>query len=352
MSDVTIESIEIEISADAERADKALESLIDSLEKLKAACQGGLDGADKVAKGLEQIAQAAQGFEGINGDKLKQTAEALQSLQSLSSLPDLSGVAQSIQRLTAAVGGIGNADMTTFATNITEFARAVEPLSQMQGLDGIAQTLNSLSKIPRIAEGLQRVDMSQFAQNLQAAAAAIEPFTRQCERLGAAFNQMPAPVQQAVTALTSFSTSASQAQTGADRLGKSLKLINFMAIYTIVRRINDYLKGFVNASTEYVEALNLFTVTMGDAADEAMNFAEKVNAIMGIDISEWIKNQGVFKQLVSGFGMVEEKANLVSQNLTQLGYDISSYFNLSVEDAMLKLQSGIAGELEPLNLAA
>lgn len=34
--------------------------------------------------------------------------------------------------------------------------------------------------------------------------------------------------------------------------------------------------------------------------------------------------------------------------MTQLGYDLSSFFNISVEDSMQKLQSGIAGELEPL----
>jgi hypothetical protein len=38
----------------------------------------------------------------------------------------------------------------------------------------------------------------------------------------------------------------------------------------------------------------------------------------------------------------------MSKNLTQLGYDISSFFNISYEDAMQKLQSGVSGELEPL----
>ena len=38
----------------------------------------------------------------------------------------------------------------------------------------------------------------------------------------------------------------------------------------------------------------------------------------------------------------------MSQNLTQLGYDLSSYANIPIEEAMLKLQSGISGELEPL----
>lgn len=38
----------------------------------------------------------------------------------------------------------------------------------------------------------------------------------------------------------------------------------------------------------------------------------------------------------------------MSKNLTQLGYDLSSFFNISYEDAFQKLQSGISGELEPL----
>lgn len=69
---------------------------------------------------------------------------------------------------------------------------------------------------------------------------------------------------------------------------------------------------------------------------------------MGIDPAQWLRNQGVFNTLLTGFGDTAERAQLMSQNLTQLGYDISSFFNISIEDAMQKLQSGISGELEPL----
>lgn len=55
-----------------------------------------------------------------------------------------------------------------------------------------------------------------------------------------------------------------------------------------------------------------------------------------------------FNTLLSGFGSVADRSYLMSKNLTQLGYDISSFFNISVEDAMQKLQSGVSGELEPL----
>jgi hypothetical protein len=52
--------------------------------------------------------------------------------------------------------------------------------------------------------------------------------------------------------------------------------------------------------------------------------------------------------LLTGFGVAADKSALMSKNLTQLGYDLSSFFNITFADAMQKLQSGISGELEPL----
>lgn len=109
-----------------------------------------------------------------------------------------------------------------------------------------------------------------------------------------------------------------------------------------------YLGTAVNKSMEYTESLNLFNVAMGEYASEAQKYAEEVSQIMGIDPAEWLKAQGTFNILATGFGVAADKAAIMSKNLTQLGYDISSFYNINVQDAMLKLQSGLAGELEPL----
>ena len=70
--------------------------------------------------------------------------------------------------------------------------------------------------------------------------------------------------------------------------------------------------------------------------------------IMGIDPAEWMKNQGVFNTIITGFGVAGDKAAYMSKNLTQLAYDLSSFYNISFAESMQKVQSGIAGELEPL----
>ena len=118
--------------------------------------------------------------------------------------------------------------------------------------------------------------------------------------------------------------------------------------YAAITKGVSLIRSAIGKSADYVENVNLFTVAMGEYADEARGYAETVGEVMGIDPGEWMRNQGTFMTLATGFGVTGERANAMSQNLTQLGYDLSSFFNLPYEDAMQKLQSGLAGELEPL----
>ena len=131
----------------------------------------------------------------------------------------------------------------------------------------------------------------------------------------------------------------------SDIIGKITKV---SAAFAFAKRAGNYIGGFIKESNDYVENLNLFTASMGKYAKEAQKYAEIVSEAVGIDPSDWMRGQGVFNTLLTGFGNTGEKAAFMSKNLTQLGYDISSFFNIPVEESMQKLQSGISGELEPL----
>ena len=112
--------------------------------------------------------------------------------------------------------------------------------------------------------------------------------------------------------------------------------------------------SFTKKASDYTENMNLFRVSMGEllydseTKKSAFDLAKNAEEAMGIDSSEWIRAQGVFMTMATGFGVAGERAKVMSENLTQLGYDISSFYNLDTETAMLKLKSGLAGELEPL----
>jgi phage-related protein len=145
----------------------------------------------------------------------------------------------------------------------------------------------------------------------------------------------------------SASSGASSANTkSAASFGK---LATKVAVtYTALSKVGKVIASWMNESNEYIENVNLFSVSMGEYAESAMEYANTVSDLMGIDPSDWIRSQGVFMTLATGFGVVGDRANTMSQQLTQLGYDLSSFYNISVEEAMQKLKSGFAGELEPL----
>lgn len=159
-----------------------------------------------------------------------------------------------------------------------------------------------------------------------------------------------------------ISTDSSAASSNIDKVSKSLKGLNqhagktdktAKALKSLARSIRGIsvsgaLRGIVKDVNSYVENVNLFTISMGKYADEAMSYAKKVQSAMGVDISEFIRNQAIFKNMADGFGMAEDKAYTLSKGLTELAYDMSSFYNVGMEEVFQRLQSGVAGEIEPV----
>ena len=164
-------------------------------------------------------------------------------------------------------------------------------------------------------------------------------------------------IDNLVIEITSDSSGASSS---IDELAKSLNRLSKAAsggTTKKLRRLSTAIKGLLSTSViskaiseanKYVENVNLFTVAMGQYADSAMEYAKRVESVMGIDSSEFMRNQAIFKNMADGFGMAEDKAVALSQGLTELAYDISSLYNESLTVVFQRLQSGLAGEIEPV----
>lgn len=182
----------------------------------------------------------------------------------------------------------------------------------------------------------------EISSNSNSVASGIDALAQSLAKLKSA-SKGGAGLSSVAKQLNGVSTSSKQAA------GSFTDFFNKIRAGTrIIKGAFNTIKKFVGESNDYIENVNLFTVSMGEYAGEAMKYANAVSDAMGIDTSDWIRNQGVFMTLATGFGVASDRAATMSKNLTQLGYDLSSFYNISVEDAMQKLQSGLAGELEPL----
>ena len=141
-----------------------------------------------------------------------------------------------------------------------------------------------------------------------------------------------------------------EAAAKADLLTNSFmnQAVRITALVAVCRKLTDVISTGIENSMSYVENMNLFTVSLGQYSENASKYADTVRDALGIDPSGWIRTQGVFNTLIEGFGVGAEQAAYMSQNLTQLTYDIASFYNLSITDAEKKIQSAVAGELEPV----
>lgn len=134
----------------------------------------------------------------------------------------------------------------------------------------------------------------------------------------------------------------------ADKASKSFGVLKSVIKGLGLRQIASYVGGAVASINEYVETVNLFQVSMGEFYDEAMAYSQLVSEKMGVDPAQWMRSQGVFMSMAKGFGVTKEQAYALSESLTELSYDIGSLYNEDVESAATRLQSALAGEIEPI----
>lgn len=132
------------------------------------------------------------------------------------------------------------------------------------------------------------------------------------------------------------------------KLDKALTGLKIAGFTAILSKIGQKLGGFIKETNSYIETLNLFNVSFGELANSASEFANKFSGTLGVDIKDVQQYMSAFYNLANGFGVASDKAFLMSKNLTQLSYDLSSFYNISQDDAMKKLKSGLSGEIEPM----
>lgn len=109
-----------------------------------------------------------------------------------------------------------------------------------------------------------------------------------------------------------------------------------------VRRLGQLIGELVSESGSWIENLNLFEVTFGKASKETIDWAIDLSKQLGFSTNELVKFTGLFKQLSTSIGIAEDIGNSLSKTLTQIGIDITSFYNLTdITQAMEKLQAGI-----------
>lgn len=377
-----MQGIEFEIINDSNAAVVGIEKLSKALSNLKTDVGSGISAVSKAGAAISRLRKSLDGIDTKGmGDKLKAVSDAVNNLKIDPSVKVPASLSKNLAALNAAVAGSDTGKIISLGTalqsmersgnikissalpkNITELSTALSsldasnigklstltasltPLSEL-GKSQMNTFINQLKKLPEVINELEAADLDKFNQQMKDLAEAMRPFADEMNKVSAGFSAFPSRIQRLITSTERYNNVVGIANSRTNSLANTMKQLRNSVI---IAKIGSIFGKTVKKSAEYTEDLNLFTVSMGEYAKQAYEFAHSVSEIVGIDPAQWMRNQGVFNTIITGFGVSGDKAAYMSKNLTQLAYDLSSFYNMDVASAMQKVQSGIAGELEPM----
>lgn len=299
-----IDNLEIQITTSAAQAASELERLGTALESIKGSSSYP-NSLKTYAKNLTLLADSLGNISSTNLAKLSVLADALKGLDGIKNVNISPALSRNVATLASTVSKISTADIA----KLERLSNAIGKLGSLQSGTGNKLSLK-FSGLSNVGNSLTKIN-----SGLKTSTTLTQNFRAQTDILGKSWS-----------AVAGFITGA----------------------LVTLRRVAPTLKEWINQSNQYIENLNKFNVVMGEFAESEFEYAQRVNEVMGIDPAQWIQYESTFQTLGTGFGVASDRAAIMSRQLTQLGYDIASFNNISIEDSMQRVQSAFAGELEPV----
>ena len=262
-----------------------------------------------------------------------------------------------MQKANNFVNSINNISKITFNKNnmntpFEAMQKSMSTINQSAKGNNLASLIKTLDSIPDISNKLDDKEISIFTNKIKQLTEALGPLANELIRVSSSFALLPTNLKKINTTLYSTLKSLKNTKSSSKSIGDAIlgltSGIRFGVIIAGIAGITNTIGKFVNSSNEYIENMNLFKVSMGEMTDEAQKFINTFSETLGVDPSGLMRYMGLFNNLIEGFGIGSKEAYTMSKNLTQLSYDMSSYLNMPVEEAMQKLKSGISGEIEPM----
>lgn len=265
-------------------------------------------------------------------------------------------VAKIEQLESATTRGRSNQTKLANSTALEQFGRLKEQLATTQNLSispsvsdkFLADAETKLSKLRILMDNVSankytKSNLNQFATLAGSFAKMnIAENARQMKEFGKATQQSGDYVGKLSNGMNKASNSSSKFTEIMKKLAGAA--VRWRILYGAFSRVWNILSDTVDKAAAYEEALNLYTVALGEYADEASEWANKISSALYLDPKYIMQYTGALYNLVQGLGVSSDAAYIMSTNLTQLAYDMSSYLNIDVQSAYDKIQSAMTGQ--------
>lgn len=382
----TIDSLQIELSANATSAERSLGKLADTLIRLQSSLKGLSGGQfQNLSSGIQQLSASMQQFSGtvktadftriatglnklsaVNVQGVSAASKAINNLTTnLSKIGTIAFDSQGIVNVANAIAQLGRKTVTQASSNIPLLAQSLQSL--VTGLNQIGAVKFDVSSLAELTSSITKLG-GKSATN--AASGNITKLAIALKEMMKILSSSPKVSQnliQMTQALAQLATTGSRAGTATNTLVKSFNLLpsstakaksgfnglagaigKFYATYWLLIRGIGQFKKAIDISSALTEVQNVVDVSFGDMSNKMDEFARSALNLYGM--SELTAKQigSRFQAMGVSMGFAQEDMTEMSIRLTQLAGDLASFYNLAQEDVAKKLQSIFTGETEPL----
>lgn len=344
-----IDSLQIKISADANKASKSLDELANRMLKFAQSLSFDTGKLTSISSGIRSISDAATGFKGGKAKEIAALANSLSKFDSIDT-NSVRGVGSALQEFSAGLSGAKEID----TSGILNAVSAVQKLGSKSATAGTKNLITAKNDLVEFVNGLNNIQamtfdptgvtnaadaisklggtyVTQAVKNLPSLSAQMQNFVRQMNGIGE-LNFDMSGLTSMVSAISRLgSTASGRAVSNIPELGRVLKelfttLSTAPHVSTNIIQMTEALAKLAKtgassgrAVTSLSNSLNLFSNSASKAQKRSFSLASAIGKLYA----------GYFL-LFRGFGKVKESIELSSaltevQNVVDTTFGDMSY---------------------------
>lgn len=354
----TVDSLEIQLQAQAGKANNAIDTLITKLGTLNTSLTkingSGLSG---VANGVDKLSRSMQGLKNVGTADYTRLARGIEKIANLNS-GQISKASGAIVKFGKGLQGLNSVNVSKTSKQVADLANGIARLgykSSTKAIDNIpklskamTELMHNLSKAPRVSQNL--IDMTNALGRLA--------------RTGASSGRAASALGNS---LNTYTKSTHKARIGSRGLASAIG--KMYATYWLLFRFVGKIKDSITIASDLVEVQNVVDTVFGNMSRKVEEYAQKsieqfgmselsfkqyasrfqaMGSAMGIDTSSIESANSFLNKATGGYVGLSDSMADVSLNLTQLTADMASFYNVSQKDVAEDLEAIFTGQTRPL----
>ena len=338
----SIDQLQIDINAQANRANKVIDTLCSKIDRLTVS-MNHLDGSKLgvLANGVQRLGTAMQTMNTVKTADFTRLAKNLQTLNNLD-VSKLSNLSVNVKHIATALNGLSG--MEESAKQMTALASGIKQL-------GYSSAEKAIKNIPLLATAMKKL-MSELStapkvsRNLIDMTNALAKLARTGSSSGKAANSLVSSFNRISKASSGMKVGLLSAVNGISAIRKSI--LQAMGIAGGFYAVLQGIKESINIASDLTEVQNVVDVTFG-------NFKQKIEDLAKVSIPELGMSELTTKQIASRFqamgtamGISQRGMADMSTELTRLAGDMASFYNVEQKAVGEDLEAIFTGQTKPL----